>query len=706
MFKQIVHFQIKYAKILFIMLLVIIGCAIYIAKDLKIDSSFSSLISSESEFNVNDRKIKTAFGTNDAVLILISKDKSSIVDNIPQSMKDDKVTIYIKELKGLLSQSQYVVNINGPVYSENDELIQLGVSLSRPDSTESLSNVKAELEYLLSEAPEPPGIKTQISGFPIIIDRVSTLLITDNLNTILITTVFIFLILFWFSKNFYFTLATIATPIVSLIFLAAFMVILKIDITITLAAVGVLILGLGADYGIHIAVHYLRAREKHEEHEVALFHTIETLRLPIFASFITTLAGFAALMLGVSPSSQNQGVVLALGIAIIFAVTFIQFPIIISIFANKLSFKETLAFKLILDLLGNFAVFITKYSKLMIWIVIVITIIMVFGAMKVEFSTSNSNWIPDEDPISESFREFNSAYGNTDSLTLIIESTSNDLRNVATALDVQLLKKRIEAISNVDSVITPYDNLGQDSDVIYDAITNDERLRSQFNDDFTLSTIRITSQNFGQDEAGNSIVLREIREIVDRYPIDNVKVSLYGNIVRFEELGESLQQDAGVTTIAGLGLVFLVASLTYASISVGFLSLLPIIIAVIWAVGLMGYFGVPFTSLSTGIISLVLGIGVDFSIHLVDGIKKYLGRGEKIKDAVYHTMTTSGKAIFLSSLTTFAGFMALVFATLLGTQRLGFSLAFAIISVFFVSIMLVPSVMALIEKRRLRKLQY
>ena len=38
----------------------------------------------------------------------------------------------------------------------------------------------------------------------------------------------------------------------------------------------------------------------------------------------------------------------------------------------------------------------------------------------------------------------------------------------------------------------------------------------------------------------------------------------------------------------------------------------PIIVAVTWALGLMGYFGIPFTSLSTGIISLVLGIGVDF----------------------------------------------------------------------------------------------
>ena len=151
-------------------------------------------------------------------------------------------------------------------------------------------------------------------------------------------------------------------------------------------------------------------------------------------------------------------------------------------------------------------------------------------------------------------------------------------------------------------------------------------------------------------------------------------------------------------------LVFLVASGMYVSLRVGFLALLPIIIAVIWAIGLMGYFNVPFTSLSTGIISLVLGIGVDFSIHLVDGIQRN-SKKMTLNRAVYRTMTTSGKAIILASLTTTVGFFALTFAQLLGTQRLGYSLVFSIISVLVISILLVPSVMSLRRKSNIEEIQ-
>jgi predicted RND superfamily exporter protein len=144
-------------------------------------------------------------------------------------------------------------------------------------------------------------------------------------------------------------------------------------------------------------------------------------------------------------------------------------------------------------------------------------------------------------------------------------------------------------------------------------------------------------------------------------------------------------------------LVLLIASIIYASITVGLIALIPIIIGLVWAIGLMGYFGVPFTSLSTGIVSLVLGIGIDFSIHLVDGVKRYLKR-TNLEDALQKTLVSSGTSILLSSMTTFIGFMALSFSQLLGTRRLGWSLALAVIAVFIVSMLTVPAIMKLTQK--------
>ncbi|MCA9497298.1 MAG: MMPL family transporter [Nanoarchaeota archaeon] len=705
MIEKLVKFQIKYSKFFLLLLVIIITSAAMIGSNLKIDPDFGILIPDDSEYNQNDRILKKAFETNQALVLYLSIDDKSTLKNIPNSMKDKEISIYLNNLNEVIAQSNYVTAISPVKFSENERSAQIIISLNAPEKVGGIGIVIKEIDNLIDGLGTPKGVTKTLTGFPVMIDRIPTLLIKDNLNTILITILAVFLILFWYSRDWFFTLVTVATPVTSLILLSALMVILGINITITLAAVGVLILGLGADYSIHISTHYAKARKEHENHTAALIHTVKRLALPITASYITTLAGFGALIFGVSPSSQSQGLVLAMGISVIYATTMILFPILMTVFAKNIHLKPNKVFDKILSFFGKLAVFQVKYAKTVIIFIFLITAVMIYGASKVQFSTSNSNWIPDDDPVSESFRGIvNDFGGNFDSIEIILISEKGDLRDVQVARDVNKLISQIKGIPYIDIISSPYDGLEYSENKIFEELTYNPNLRNQFNQDWTLTRIKIINRNLQQDEAGKSIVLKEVRAIVENNDVYNTKMSLYGNAVRFNELGDALEKDAGVTTLLGLTLVFFVASTVYASLAIGMLSLIPIILAVIWTVGLMGFFSIPFTSLSTGIISLVLGIGVDFSIHLVDGIKKY-SRRYNFDKAVFETMSTSGKAIFLSSLTTFVGFLALTFAQLLGTQRLGWSLAFSIVSVFIVSILFVPSILKLLDNRNIKKLR-
>jgi hydrophobe/amphiphile efflux-3 (HAE3) family protein len=697
--EKINKFQIKYAHLLLIILIFFSIFTFYIAREIKIDPNLSNLVADDSEFNSNQRKLDLAFGNSEAVILFIKIDEKTRLPNTPSTLNNSWVDNYIEQLNYVFSQSQYVNSISPPQYSSDLKAAQIIISVQDPSKIGGINQIVEEFDYLLSELQTPPGTKTTLSGFPIILNKISSLLISDNLNTLAITFIFIFLTLFLFSRNIYFTLTTIAIPIISLLFLGAILVLLDISITVTLAAVGVLILGLGVDYSIHFSIHYNKLKKEYNyDYKKAIVETIKYLKMPIFASFLTTFAGFIALALGFSPSSQSQGLVLSIGIAVIFFTSFIVFPILMTIFHSRINIEDSIIFDKILKFLSTIAKIEIRYPKIVLSILAIITIIMLFGASKVEFSTSNSNWIPEEDETSIAFREIISKFQDEDNIFVIVQSNNGDLRNLQTVRDVNEFKKKLEAINNIDEVISPFTNIRLDELNIYDNITNNPIIRSSFNEDFTLTVIRLESKNLGIDEEGNSQTLKEIRGIVKDTPIYNADIFLYGNPIRFEELGDSLEKDAARTTMIGLGLVFLVVSFLYFSVKIGLLALIPIILAVIWAVGLMGFFKVPFTSLSTGIISLVLGVGVDFSIHLLDSIKK-LQKKMSFEEAIERTLTSSGKAIFLSSLTTFLGFISLSFAVLLGTQRLGFSLAFSIISVFVISILFVPTILSLGNKK-------
>lgn len=703
MFKKILNFEIKFAKILFLLLVVSMVFLGFYAQDLKLNSDFSTLVPQDSTFNVGERKLELMSVSNDAMVLLITHDENSQVLTNSTLVSTPYYLNYYAQIKEILPQSQYVVEVVGPIYSANEEKAQFILQLESPNGAGSTALVKEEISSYLDELQTPPASEVVVTGFPVIIDRVATLLITDNLKTIVLTFLFVSLILYWYSRDIYFTLIGVSTPLFSLLSLGALMVFLNIELTITLAAVGVLVLALGADYAIHISVQYNKAIKRFKEHKKALTYTLEELKLPLFASYLTTLGGFIALVLGVSPSSQAQGIVLSLGITLIFLISMLGFPILMSVFSSHMKVKDNKTFSSILTFLATIARVQLRYSKLVLWGIAAVTLVMMYGASQVQFSTSNSNWIPDGDPISDSFRELNFEFGEQDNLYLLIESTSGDLRNVQTLRDINELLVKLEGINQIEEIRSPFSSIGYSKREVFDEITYNQSRKVQFNQDYTFTKISLISYNLGQDEAGKSLVLKEVKEIISEQNLHQAEVSVYGNAVRFEELGDSLQKDAGITTFIGLSLVFLVASLVYASLIVGALALIPIVLAVIWTVGLMGFFGVPFTSLSTGIISLVLGIGVDFSIHLVDSIKRYSNR-MKFELAVFETMNSSGRAIILSSLTSFVGFMSLSFATLLGTQRLGFSLAFSIVSVVILSLLIIPTVLNLVHKRREKKL--
>jgi hydrophobe/amphiphile efflux-3 (HAE3) family protein len=701
MLKQIIDFQIKYSKFIFIFFLSIILISAYIGSNLEIESDFGTLIRDDSEFNVNDRILDRAFEVNDGFLFSISIDDTSILKNGVKNLDDSRVDDYIDQITLLLKESSYVISVSPPQYSDDLRLAQLFIGLQTPNEVGSFQTVLAEMNLIVDEVGEPAGVDGQITGLPILLDQIAILLVTDNLKTILITLIAIFGILYWYSRDVSFSLITMATPVVSLILLAAAMVLLDIPVTFTLAAVSVLVLGLGIDYGIHIAIHYNKARQDHESHREALYHTINDLKLPITASFLTTFAGFVALMFGISPATQAQGIVLAIGILIIYATTFAIFPLLMTMFYHKIETKPNLVFQKILEGLSKLASYQTDYAKIVLWVVGFITIIMIYGASQVQFSTSNSNWIPEDDPVSTSFREIDYQFGSSERFSMVIIANQGDLRDPQTIRDIKILEEKFLAIPQIDAINSPFSDLTYDSREIYETLTYDRK--DFFNRDYTLVEVTFLTSNLGEDDSGQSTVYKEAKELLKQTPIYGADVTFYGDVVRFDELGSSLQQDSAVTTLMGFGLVFLVASILYASVYVGILALFPIIIAIIWAVGLMGFFNVPFTSLSTGIVSLVLGIGVDFSIHLVDGIRKYIAKTNNIRKSIEETLLTSGKAIILSSFTTIVGFLALTFANILATQRLGFSLAFGILSVFIVTFLVVPSTLSIIYRRKLKK---
>ena len=158
----------------------------------------------------------------------------------------------------------------------------------------------------------------------------------------------------------------------------------------------------------------------------------------------------------------------------------------------------------------------------------------------------------------------------------------------------------------------------------------------------------------------------------------------------------SRQIEAIASTVGvALGILALFFWLTQRRPTLGIIAVGPIVLVLIWVLGTMALVGIPYTLLTSIITALSIGIGVDYTIHVIHRYREEFTRLRNPEQAAIRTLSTTGSALLGSALTTALGFGVLVLSPLEGSQQLGITAAITIAYSLVVSILVVPPAMTI-----------
>jgi len=122
------------------------------------------------------------------------------------------------------------------------------------------------------------------------------------------------------------------------------------------------------------------------------------------------------------------------------------------------------------------------------------------------------------------------------------------------------------------------------------------------------------------------------------------------------------------------------------------LPLLTVLITVIWLLGIMGLFGLEINIMTYIVPTLLFIIGISDAIHIQARFRENLARDSSNPcESMLLTMVQMSKVIFLTSLTTSIGFVALMTTSINIVQEFGLEIALGVMIAWLVSILLVPS---------------
>ena len=193
------------------------------------------------------------------------------------------------------------------------------------------------------------------------------------------------------------------------------------------------------------------------------------------------------------------------------------------------------------------------------------------------------------------------------------------------------------------------------------------------------------------DQPGRTRMLQE--QIEERWLGDDAAVTATsGNIVAIAVTDQITdgQTEAISTTIAvALTILAVFFWVTLRQPVLGLVAVGPIVFVLICVLGTMALLGIPYTLITSIITALSIGIGVDYTIHVIHRYREEFTRLRNPEKAAVQTLATTGSALLGSALTTAFGFGVLIASPLAASQQFGITATITIVYSLIVSILVV-----------------
>lgn len=251
--------------------------------------------------------------------------------------------------------------------------------------------------------------------------------------------------------------------------------------------------------------------------------------------------------------------------------------------------------------------------------------------------------------------------------------------------------------ADTDGDGVPDRNLKQVYDALYEAAPDQAASVIYRTTDGEYEALRMTvSLKGGASSDRVADQMRDVAMIVDG---NSLETTATGRPIVFklvqDQLLETVIQSLLITLVAVFAFLMSMYRITDNSATLGFVTLLPVVLSVTWILGTMYLMGIPFNVLTGMITSLTIGLGVAYSIHISERYAHELERHETIWGAMRTTVVGTGGALLGSAATTVGGFGVLVFAILPPLQQFGLITGLTIIYAFLAAVFVLPSLLVI-----------
>ncbi len=547
----------------------------------------------------------------------------------------------------------------------------------------------------------------------------------------------IVLMLFISFRNIRGVLLPLGVVLISVLWTIGLMAFLGIPISHSTNMLPILLASIAVADGIHILNNYLNKARPGTQPLQVTREVMQDLNKPVIITSVTTAFGFLALNASSIGSVGELGIFTAAGVifAMFFSLTFIPAALVLLPLPKK-ALKQSKS-RWMNRAVTAYAEFLISRKSWFAVAILLIVLLSVLGFPKIKLENNSIGNFPKTHPARVDYEHINAHFAGSTFLTVMVEGdSSGQLKEPRVLRDMAKMETFLNRQEHVGGTLSLADFIRRMNKVMhadsstYDCIPADEETETgvewiQENGRWIEKQItfkvpgraliaqylQLYEMSGKPDDFANLVdykyktgrinafidtessgVLHTLHDAVRAYIRDHfnsARVELTGTSELFLAINDLVVKGQFYSILVSLILVILVTTILFRSLGSGLLNVVPLLFAMIFNFGFMGWAAVHLNIVTMLTSSIAIGVGVDYAVHL---IHRYRVQDDHraVAERVKRALEQAGVPILLNALTVGLGFAILSFSIFAGVKHMGILISIAMFTSCFGAVAILP----------------
>lgn len=483
------------------------------------------------------------------------------------------------------------------------------------------------------------------------------------------------------------------------------------------------LLAVGVGASVHVLAIFYKHFDQYGNRKEAIAHTLQHSGLAIIMTSATTAAGMLSFSTsGIAPVA-DLGIFAAIGVMIALVFTLVLLPALLMIIRLK---PKVIArsdghhdhMDHILTAIGHFS---QNHARAIVIFSVAFMAITIPLSSLIGYAHNPLKWLPEDhsarmatELIDQKMRgsitleilidtqRNNGVYDlgllkKIDTITQQMTEISGDGYFIGKALSLVDVLKEIHRALNENR--TDYYRLTERQEVIPQEILLFENSGSDDLKTFVdsrFSKARITLKAPWVDAFVYLDMLEDVADVLQNNLDDSIQITTTGLLPMMVKTATVSVTSAGNSYLIAIVVITLMMILLLSSIKLGLLSMVANLFPIFFILAVMVLFKLPLDLFTILIGAIIIGIAIDDIVHFMHNFRRYHLDGMTTRDAVVATLTTTGRAMTITTIVLCFGFILYMFASMKNLFVFGLLTSIAFVVALASVMLLAPALMALV----------